>query len=352
MRSGAGFWARGYGMAGLLKKVGLNALAFSGGGKVVSRWRPSRGVILRFQRVMPLMSGDSILGAREHVSPEFLERLMRALPRWGFDLISLDEMKTRLISDWRGRPFACLTFDSGYRDVYDHAWPILRRHGVPFTTYIASHFADHVGEAWWMALARVVETQARVGLVIGNDEYRFLNAAREQKTEVYRALEDLLWSLPSDRDIRTVMRELCMRYNVNLPAFNQSFLNWDQLREMAADPLVTIGVHTVSHAILAKLRPTDAEKEMDMGRSVIEAAIGRRPTHFAYPFGDARSFGARDIRLAQALGFSTAVTAQPRVVRSADRDRLHALPRISVRGDNRSLRYLKLFANDAARPFA
>lgn len=339
-------------MAGLLKRIGLNALALSGGGRVVSRWRAPRGVVLRFQRVVPLMSGSFAPQARAYISPDFFERLVRALPRWGFDLVSLDEAQTRLTSDWQGRPFACLTFDGGYRDVYDHVWPILRRHHAPFTTYVATNFVDHVGEAWWMALARVVETQTRIGLAIGNDEYRFLCVTRAQKADVYHALEDLLWSLPSDHDIRAALRELCARYNVNLAAFNQSFLNWDHLREMAADPLVTIGAQTVSHAILSKLKQVDAEKEMEMGRSVIEAAIGRRPKHFSYPFGDARSFGARDIRLVQALGFSTAVTAEPRVVRRTDRDRLHALPRISVRGDNRSLRYLKLFASDVARPFA
>ncbi len=339
-------------MAGLLKRTGLNALALSGGGGLVARWRASRGVILRFQRVVPLMSGGFAPQMREHVSPEFFERLVRALPRWGFDLVSLDEAQTRLTSDWQGRPFACLTFDSGYRDVHDHAWPILRRNRAPFTIYVAANFVDHVGEAWWMALARIIETQARIGLAVGNDEYRFVCTTRMQKAEVYHALEELLWSLQSDHDIRATMRELCMRYNVNLSSFNQYFLNWDQVREMAADPLVTIGTQSVSHAILTKLRPSDAEKEMEMGRSVIEAAIGQRPKHFAYPFGDARSFGAREVRMVQALGFSTAVTAQPRAVRSTDRDSLYALPRISVRGDNRSLRYLKLFARDVARPFA
>ena len=59
-----------------------------------------------------------------------------------------------------------------------------------------------------------------------------------------------------------------------------------ELAQLAADPLVTIGAHTVNHPMLAKL-PADAVRaEMDLSRSVIEAALSRRPQHLSYPFGD------------------------------------------------------------------
>ena len=70
-----------------------------------------------------------------------------------------------------------------------------------------------------------------------------------------------------------------------------------------------------------------------MSRAVLEAALGKRPEHLAYPVGDPTSAGPREFRIAAELGFKTAVTTRPGVLFKAHRDHLTALPRISVNGE-------------------
>jgi peptidoglycan/xylan/chitin deacetylase (PgdA/CDA1 family) len=55
--------------------------------------------------------------------------------------------------------------------------------------------------------------------------------------------------------------------------------DWPEIAELAADPLVTIGAHTVNHPMLAKLSKEAVRSEMDLSRSVIEAALAVRPAH-------------------------------------------------------------------------
>ena len=107
-------------------------------------------------------------------------------------------------------------------------------------------------------------------------------------------------------------------------------MDWEEIGELAADPLVTIGAHTVNHMMLQKV-PSEAtvRAEMEMSRSVLEAALGKRPEHLAYPVGDPTSAGPREFRIAAELGFKTAVTTRPGVLFKAHRDHLTALPRIS-----------------------
>ena len=88
--------------------------------------------------------------------------------------------------------------------------------------------------------------------------------------------------------------------------------------------------------------------EMDMSRSVLEAALGRRPQHLAYPVGDPTSAGAREFRIAAELGFKTALTTRPGVLFRGHRDHLTALPRISVNGEYQQPRYLKVLMSGAA----
>ena len=125
-------------------------------------------------------------------------------------------------------------------------------------------------------------------------------------------------------------------------------MDWRELAQLAADPLVTIGAHTVNHPMLAKLPADAARAEMDLSRSVIEAALSRRPQHLAYPFGDATTAGPREFAAAAALGFKTAVTTQPGVIFAAHRERLTALPRISLNGEYQQLRYVRVLLSGSA----
>jgi peptidoglycan/xylan/chitin deacetylase (PgdA/CDA1 family) len=93
---------------------------------------------------------------------------------------------------------------------------------------------------------------------------------------------------------------------------------------------------------------TAVRAEMEMSRSVLEAALGKRPQHLAYPVGDPTSAGPREFRIAAELGFKTAVTTRPGVIFRAHRDHLTALPRISLNGEFQRQRYLKVLMSGAA----
>jgi len=139
------------------------------------------------------------------------------------------------------------------------------------------------------------------------------------------------------------------RYQVDIAAFcDELCMKWDELATLAADPLVTIGAHTVNHVMLAKVPEKSARSEMEMGRSVIAASLGKRPDHLSYPVGDPSAAGPREFRIAAELGFKTAVTTRPGVLFARHRDHLTALPRISLNGEHQQLRYVRVLLSGAA----
>jgi len=125
-------------------------------------------------------------------------------------------------------------------------------------------------------------------------------------------------------------------------------MTWSELAELAADPLVTIGAHTVNHVILKKVPDNVVAAEMRMSAAVTEAALGVRPHHFAYPVGDATSAGPREFGMAAGLGFKTGVTTRPGVLFPEHREHLTALPRISLNGQFQRLRYLRVLLSGTA----
>lgn len=127
-------------------------------------------------------------------------------------------------------------------------------------------------------------------------------------------------------------------------------MTWDEILEMAADPLCTIGVHTLTHSMLAHRRIEFARHELFESRRIIEAKTGVAARHLAWPVGDPASAGAREFRLAADLGFASAVTTRPGMLFPGHADHLTALPRLSVNGNWQDRRYLEVLLTGA--PFA
>lgn len=324
-------------------RLGLELGYFTGVARILSRHTGGLGIILRFERVRPRVAGAFQPLRAHEIAPDFLERTLRALKRWKFDIVSITEVVERLREPGgHRRRFVCLTFDGGYRDFLTHAYPVLARHEVPFTLYIPASFPDGLGELWWLGLEQVIAGNERLGLVMDGVERRFDCRTTRDKREVYEVLHDWLRSLPqTERSV--AIRDLCGRYRVDLKALSQeSVMTWPELSELSADPLATIGSATLNYPVLSRTLNDVAERELKMGRAVVEAAIGRKAPHCAYPYGDNRAFGRRHMLIASQLDFASAVTAEPGVITATEQTGIMEMPRISWDGRRRSLRAMRV----------
>jgi peptidoglycan/xylan/chitin deacetylase (PgdA/CDA1 family) len=330
-------------------RAGLEGLYFTGAHHFMRPFVGGVGVILTLHHVRPPRMDAFQPNRLLEVTPDFFRRVIRHLKRSAVDIVSLDEMHHRLIERKFSRRFVCLTFDDGYRDVLRWAYPILRKEEVPFAMYVPTSFPDRIGELWWLGLEAVIGRNSRIGLLMDGEERRFDCRNAAEKRQFYEQLYWWLRDRKSEEELRGVVRDLCQRYGVDLKAICEELcMSWQEIAELAQDPLVTIGAHTVNHVMLKKATEKVARSEMEMGRTVIEAAIGVRPRHLAYPVGDPTSADEREFRIARELGFKTAVTTRPGVLFPEHREHLWALPRISLNGEYQHMRYLSVLLSGAA----
>ena len=340
-------------MAKLRKTIirgGMETLYFSGLHHFMRPMVSGIGAILTLHHVRPPRNDAFQPNRLLEITPRFLDRLLRRLKRKRIDVVSLDEMHRRLIEGDFRRRFVCITFDDGYKDLKEYAYPLLKKYELPFAIYIPTSFPDRLGELWWVALEAVIAQNKRIGMLI-NGEHRFFDCGTvREKRHLYDEVYRYLRSMKTEDELRGVVRDLCARHGVDMPGFCRDLcMTWEEIAELAAEPLVTIGAHTVNHKILKKvLDDTAVRAEMEMSRAVLEAALGQRPNHLAYPVGDPTSAGPREFRIATDLGFKTAVTTRPGVLFRKHRDYLTALPRISVNGEFQQQRYLKVLMSGAA----
>ncbi len=323
---------------------------FSGYFRLRERKRGGAGVILRFERVRPRDARPFQPNQWREITPEFLERTIRALKRWNFDLVTMDEVCRRAVTLPKANRFACLTFDGSSKDVIAQAYPVLSKHGVPFTVYLPTAFPDGIGEAWWLALEDVIAREQRISLIIDRQERRFAAGSVAEKHDTFEFLASWLRTLPPP-DLSFAIHDLCKRYSVDLAALSRNAsMNWDDLAKLAADPLAAIGNATVNYHALSNLKGAEAQREITMGKAVAETALRRAIGHFAYPFGDPKSWRREHVVMGQEAGFASAVSTIPGVVEARGYTNLHALPRIAWDGQQNSLRMMRVMLSGIMFP--
>jgi peptidoglycan/xylan/chitin deacetylase (PgdA/CDA1 family) len=219
-----------------------------------------------------------------------------------FRFISLDELGALVEAGTAsGKPLAAVTFDDGYRGVYDHAFPMLARKGIPAAVFAVT---DLVGTS---------RLQAHDSL------YRLLRQQRSlPPKEAYQATRALL---PAQRSPGVDPPAQAPAGGEGQEEFQALLpLTWEMLATMQGSG-ITIGSHTKSHSILTGVAPSQLIDEAFGSRRELERRLSRRVEHFAYPDGQ---FNPAVVRAVAEAGYRFAYTT------CAHRDAAHSsltLPR-------------------------
>ncbi|MBQ8101456.1 MAG: polysaccharide deacetylase family protein [Afipia sp.] len=330
-------------------RAGLDALYFTGAHHVLRPILAGVGTIFMLHHVRP--AGDSLFQPNRHleITPDFLREVLTHVRALDVDIVSLDEAHRRMEQRNFARRFACFTFDDGYRNNRDHALPVMREHDAPFTVYVASDFAEGTGRRWWEALERVVAKAETIEIVRDGATLQLDAHDAGAKQNAFNQIHDWLHTLSNDTEVNREVSALCARHGVDDAAIARELcMSWDELKTFSADPLVSIGAHTVSHCNLAREADAGALREMRDSRMQIEDHLQKPARHFAYPYGDKSAAAAREFAIAKELGFATAVTTRPGMIFAENAEHLTALPRISLNGNYQTTRFLSVLTSGAA----
>jgi peptidoglycan/xylan/chitin deacetylase (PgdA/CDA1 family) len=330
-------------------RAGLEALYVTGAHRLFRPVFAGIGSIFMLHHVRPPRDAPFQPNSHLEVAPSFLRAVLVHLRVRGIDIVTMDELHRRMTGRDFSRRFACFTFDDGYRDNRDFALPIMREFDAPFTVYVASDFAQHTGNLWWVLLERVIARATTVEADIDGVAAHFDTSTLSAKHAAFERLHDWLRALPGRDDLAREIGKLCARHGVDQAAICRELcMSWDELKPFAAEPLVGIGAHSVTHCNLARQLDAIASQEMATSRAQIESAIQRDVLHFAYPYGDRAAAGPREFALAKSAGFKTAVTTRPGMIFPENAEYPTALPRVSLNGNYQDERLLPVLTSGAA----
>jgi peptidoglycan/xylan/chitin deacetylase (PgdA/CDA1 family) len=201
-----------------------------------------------------------------------------------------------------------ITFDDGYADNYESAFPILKRLGLPATIFLTTGPVDSQELLWHDRLIDAFRESRAPLLEWEGASYPL--KTRSQKGLALRAcLRVLRRCDPAGRDER--VRRLGAALGVGEPqARAWRKLTWGQIAEMAGDG-ISFGAHTVTHPILTRIPLPEAVDEIVRSREAIESRLGGKVDLFAYPNGGRDDYDENIKRAVREAGFRCAATALP-----------------------------------------
>jgi len=237
-------------------------------------------------------------------TPVEFARQMRHLAK-NYRVVAMSEVLDAVDS---GRPLprraVLITFDDGYRDFQDVAWPILRENGLPATLFVPTEFPDHPDRAfWWDRLFRAFTGTDRETLPESALGVLPLRAPEDREASL-RRMQDRVKELPHERAMELV-DEVCERLGEpKLPG--RTVLGWEELRRLDRQG-VTIGAHTRWHPLLTRVSPERARDEVVGSQAVVQREIGHALPVFSYPNG---SHDEGVVAILRQEGFRLAVTQE------------------------------------------
>lgn len=258
--------------------------------------------ILVYHRVLPAPDPFAI----DAITTIDFERQVSALSA-SFRLITMDQLATELRAGMIGPNSVCITFDDGYRDNFEYAFPILKKYNAPATIFLASNFIGTKERIWHDDVLSALKYATRDRLEFaeaGIADYA-IRTDEERSTVAFKLL---LWLKQFSHQARDdYVAQLFERCRVKHAESTRLMLNWQEVRFMLKNGFA-FGAHTKSHPILSRLSDAEIESEIADSKSAIERAIDVPVSTFAYPNGKAGDFNETCKLALLKAGFTCAVT--------------------------------------------
>lgn len=242
-------------------------------------------------------------GVFAHSENVFIDQLI-----WiknNFTIISENELINTIESGkWFDKKTALITFDDGYIDNYELAYPILKNMNVPAIFYIPCDQINGHAISWWDQVAFIIKSSTKKtfyyeGKTIINED----NNSKSAIKSVLRLFKDNSYS-----DINKQLHDLSVACEVeksSLENVKKQFMNWDQIKEVSSNN-IAIGSHTMSHRILSSLSESEQRFEITESKLILEDMIDRPVNTISYPVGGLHTFNELTKRIVTEAGYKIA----------------------------------------------
>ncbi len=227
-----------------------------------------------------------------------------------FRVVSLGEAIAMLTSGSICSPTLAITFDDGYQNNYDVAFPVLASYDCPATIFLTTKYIDSDLIPWFGRLHLALTHTTKRSLLWDGTNFRLSTLAQRASASI--ALhKSLKQQHPFSLDdlVTEISRKLAVDTERKfISGSPYHMLRTDAIRAMSKSGLIEFGAHTHTHSILSRLSPDEQRKEILGSLHLVYDLTGDPCTLFAYPNGSPSDYDRSSIELLRASGARAAVS--------------------------------------------
>ncbi|APF17853.1 polysaccharide deacetylase [Caldithrix abyssi DSM 13497] len=233
-----------------------------------------------------------------------------------FKVIPLQEAVERLQTGKLTENYAVVTFDDGYRNNFDYAFSVLKKHAVSAAFFVTTGLIGGNDCLWtdWVTYLVFHSTNKTIELNFNGWHRAFTLNSEEQKIRASIEIRDLMKSATLSEE-EMLLKQLKAQVSIDAHPVaanpdRYAFMNWEQVKTMA-DQGMEIGSHTHRHALLNMLSNEEAQRELAESKRMIEEKTNASCKFFAYPNGQLKDFNDAHIEMMREMGYLAALTQVP-----------------------------------------
>lgn len=227
-----------------------------------------------------------------------------------FNIVSLSSALELLKRDAVEKPTVVLTFDDGYQNNFDVAFPVLKQFAAPAIIFLTTGLVNSSGSVWFCSVVRALSSTRKQSVQWEGEQLELADPV--QRAAASLKLQASIKQHPP-AEVGSIVQRLCEQLDVDTqaefePGSPFRMLTGDAITRMVESGLVEFGGHTVTHTILSLLSAEEQRREILDSLKAVESLTGQPCKYFAYPNGRPQDYNASTIEFLREGGVSAAVS--------------------------------------------
>jgi peptidoglycan/xylan/chitin deacetylase (PgdA/CDA1 family) len=228
-----------------------------------------------------------------------------------FEVFSLTEAINALKFNSIHRPTAVITFDDGYQNVFDVAFPILHELKLHATVFLNTAFVGTANTVWFCRLIQAITMTSHTSLSWQNSTFDISTSKAKATTSAI--LQSRLKQLDHDdllKELEEIIKSLEVTVDFIAPSSSFQILGREAIQYMMASNLIEFGAHTDNHTILTHIPIVKARQEIEQSIQAVRKFTGQPCRLFAYPNGRSEDYNTDIINILKDTGITAALTTR------------------------------------------
>jgi peptidoglycan/xylan/chitin deacetylase (PgdA/CDA1 family) len=208
-----------------------------------------------------------------------------------YNVLSMQQLLVMSPEELLKDRYLLITFDDGYRDNYELAYPVIKALKLPATIFVTTGFIDQRNISFWDEIAWMVKQSTKSEFTLSSMAERVFKLESADRNSVIMDIVSEYWS-KQDADCAAFLDEIALATGTGrCPGIvaDKIWMTWEMIREMASCG-VDFGAHTVTHAVLSQVSLDKAKYEIVESKCRLEAELGTPVESFSYPVGHETMF--------------------------------------------------------------